>query len=258
MKLGFEEGSAAEYVSEPQKVRSWTEAWAASHAYCPNCDADGLAKLRNNNPPADFRCPRCLEEFELKSTKAKAPKKIPDGAHQTMLAKLHSDTVPNLMLLTYDRASAAVSDLSIVPKHFFTPAMIEPRRALGPGARRAGWIGCNILLEPLPAAGKIFLVRGGDVVPKDDVRRAWREMIFLRQESVEARGWLVEVLKCVESIGRAEFTLEEVYAFEPRLRRIYPENAHVREKMRQQLQVLRDKGILEFRGRGSYRLKLQS
>jgi len=31
-------------------------------------------------------------------------------------------------------------------------------------------------------------------------------------------------------------------------------NAHVRDKIRQQLQVLRDLGLLEFLGSGSYRL----
>ena len=33
------------------------------------------------------------------------------------------------------------------------------------------------------------------------------------------------------------------------------DNRHVRDKIRQQLQVLRDLGLLEFRGDGSYRLR---
>jgi hypothetical protein len=33
-----------------------------------------------------------------------------------------------------------------------------------------------------------------------------------------------------------------------------PDNKHVKEKMRQQLQVLRDNGFLEFLDRGRYRL----
>jgi len=35
---------------------------------------------------------------------------------------------------------------------------------------------------------------------------------------------------------------------------LYPQNAHVRDKIRQQLQVLRDLRLLEFLGSGSYRL----
>ena len=57
-------------------------------------------------------------------------------------------------------------------------------------------------------------------------------------------------MKCVEAIGRPEFTLAEVYGFEARLAAIYPGNNNVRPKIRQQLQVPRDMGRLEFGGRG--------
>ena len=46
---------------------------------------------------------------------------------------------------------------------------------------------------------------------------------------------------------------QEVYAFEPRLSALCPGNNNVRPKIRQQLQVLRDQGVLEFLGRGNYR-----
>lgn len=42
------------------------------------------------------------------------------------------------------------------------------------------------------------------------------------------------------------FSLLEVYDFEPRFRRLYPNNAHLRDKLRQTLQHLRDGGVLEF------------
>ena len=60
-------------------------------------------------------------------------------------------------------------------------------------------------------------------------------------------------MKAVEDIGRPEFTLSEVYAFEPRLAALYPGNHNVRPKIRQQLQVLRDAGWLEFVRPGVYR-----
>ena len=43
--------------------------------------------------------------------------------------------------------------------------------------------------------------------------------------------------------------------FEERLSRLYPGNHNVRPKIRQQLQVLRDRGWLEFVGRGRYRVQ---
>jgi len=72
---------------------------------------------------------------------------------------------------------------------------------------------------------------------------------------VWTEGWVLDVLNCVEHIGQAEFTLDDVYKFENYLSELHPENNHVKPKIRQQLQVLRDAGILEFRGRGEYRLK---
>jgi type II restriction enzyme len=61
-------------------------------------------------------------------------------------------------------------------------------------------------------------------------------------------------MKCVELIGRDAFTLDDVYAFEDRLKAIYPGNNNIRPKIRQQLQVLRDRGWLSFVGRGRYRV----
>ena len=82
----------------------------------------------------------------------------------------------------------------------------------------------------------------------------WRRTLWLRDRPAEARGWLVEVMKSVEALGRPEFTLAEVYADAPRLAALYPGNQHVEPKIRQQLQVLRDAGWLTFEGRGRYRL----
>jgi hypothetical protein len=35
----------------------------------------------------------------------------------------------------------------------------------------------------------------------------------------------------------------EIHAYEPDLKALHPENRHVRDKIRQQLQVLRDRGL---------------
>jgi len=180
-----------------------------------------------------------------------------DGAFRTMCQRLASSNNPSLLLLSYDRARLAVTNVVVVPKHFFVREIIEERPPLAPTARRAGWIGCNILLNQIPNSGKIFFVRDGQPQPKKSVLDRWRQTLFLREAGAEARGWLIEVMKCVEAIGRREFTLGEVYAFESHLGALYPNNRHVRQKIRQQLQVLRDHGYLEFVSRGYYRLRSQ-
>jgi len=110
---------------------------------------------------------------------------------------------------------------------------------------------------PSSKSTRLF-VRDGRPQPKKAVLDRWRQTLFLRVAGAEARGWLIEVMRCVEAIGRREFALADVYAFESRLGVLYPKNRHVRQKIRQQLQVLRDRGYLEFVSRGNYRLQLQS
>jgi type II restriction enzyme len=142
-----------------------------------------------------------------------------------------------------------------VPKHFFTADIIEARKPLAAHARRAGWQGSRIRLDAVPLSGKIALVRDSILVPKETVLKSWRDTLFLRDQSLVKRGWLIEVMRCVERIGRAAFTLDDVYAFEPHLARLYPDNRNVRPKIRQQLQLLRDHGWLIFEGHGRYRLR---
>jgi type II restriction enzyme len=141
---------------------------------------------------------------------------------------------------------------------FFVREIIEERRPLAPTARRAGWIGSNILLNQVPESGKIFIVRAGQLIPKDAVLAKWKKTLFLRDQDQEARGWLIEVMKCVEEIGKRDFQLDDVYAYENRLSCIYPDNQNVRPKIRQQLQFLRDRGYLDFVSRGYYRLRSEN
>jgi hypothetical protein len=178
-----------------------------------------------------------------------------DGEFRTKCARLAASNNPNLFLLNYDLKQLAVRNFFVVPKHFFVRDIIEERKPLARTARRAGWIGSKILLNQIPTSGKIFIIRDGKLEPKESVLEKWRPTLFLRGESLEARGWLIEVMKCVEAIGKREFQLEDVYAFEIQLSRLYPDNRNVKPKIRQQLQFLRDRGYLDFVSRGSYRLR---
>ena len=256
MKLGFEE-SQAPYSSGSQNARAWTERWVKDRIFCPNCGSPKINQFPANQPVADFVCPTCSEEFELKSQKTNFGPKVVDGAFRTMCERLAASNNPNLLLLNYDLARLSVKNALIVPKHFFVREIIEARKPLAKTARRAGWVGCNILLKQIPAAGKIFFVRDGQPQPKENVLAEWKRTLFLRRQSIEGRGWLVEVMKCVESIGKNEFDLDDVYRFETQLSQLYPNNQNVKPKIRQKLQELRDHGYLDFVSRGRYRLRSQ-
>jgi type II restriction enzyme len=64
----------------------------------------------------------------------------------------------------------------------------------------------------------------------------------------------LDVLTGIRSLAKREFALSEAYSLEERLSALHPDNRHVRDKIRQQLQVLRDAGLVEFVGGGRYRL----
>ena len=254
MYMGFQE-APSHYESGPQKARIWTERWAREELYCPSCGAGQLQSFPANSRVADFYCSDCSEEYELKAKKGRFGPRVTDGAYGSMCERLAAQNNPSLVLMNYDLASFGVTDLFVVPKHFFVQDIIIPRKPLSLTAKRVGWIGCNIQISAVPDAGKIFLVRDGKPVARSLVMEAWRRTLFLRESSTSSRGWLIEVLKAVEAIGRETFALDEVYAQEARLQRAYPRNNNVRPKIRQQLQVLRDQGLIEFVGRGKYRLQ---
>ncbi|HYY72571.1 MAG TPA: hypothetical protein VE778_03150 [Candidatus Bathyarchaeia archaeon] len=105
------------------------------------------------------------------------------------------------------------------------------------------------------------VIQEGKVRPKQAVREDYERLRPLERLKVEKRGWTLDVLQVVQSLGagRAEatplhktFSLSEVYAHEDRLAKLHPKNAHVQDKIRQQLQVLRDLGLVTFLGGGSY------
>ncbi len=253
MRLSFEE-TQTPYTSGSQSARRWTEDWAAANLYCPACDADSLAALPNNAPVADLECSACDEQYELKSSKRSFGRKVVDGAYATMMTRLRSRQNPSLLLLNYDAEDLSVDNLIVIPRRLFTPELIEKRKPLAPAARRAGWVGCNIIIDRLPRSARIPMIRDRQIVFTKDVRKQWRKMAFLEEKADSAKGWLLDVLACVESLDCERFSLADIYALEARLQALYPGNSNVRPKIRQQLQVLRDNGIIEFLGGGEYRL----
>jgi type II restriction enzyme len=255
MNLSFEIKLADKYESQSQKIRVLTEHWVDNQVFCPSCGHLEINKYENNKPVADFFCSNCREDYELKSKREVVGNKIVDGAYRTMIERLQDSHNPNLFLLNYDLKKFEVLNFLVIPKHFFVPEIIEKRKPLSQTAIRAGWIGCNILLENIPETGKIFFVKNKVIKQKEKVLAEWRKTLFLRGEKeLSAKSWLIDVMMCIEKLGAKEFSLNDVYEFENVLSNKHPYNRHIKAKIRQQLQFLRDKGYLEFVERGHYRL----
>jgi phosphatidylserine/phosphatidylglycerophosphate/cardiolipin synthase-like enzyme len=58
--------------------------------------------------------------------------------------------------------------------------------------------------------------------------------------------WKKDLFECLLKIKNDVFTLNEVYSFENDLSNLHPNNRNVKAKIRQQLQYLRNIGLLEF------------
>ena len=253
MDLFFHTQDLSKYKSKSQIARVVTEGWVSESMYCPRCGNAMLQHFPNNKPVADFFCPVCKNQFELKSKTGALANKVNDGAYDTMLERITGNQCPDFFFMGYSKEDNSVHDFYTVPKHFIVPNIIERRKPLSGTAKRAGWVGCNILIHKIPRQGFIPVVCEKKIIPKEKVVKKVNRSLDLDIGSAESRGWLLDVLYCVNVIKTKQFLLSDVYAFEPYLQELHPDNHNIRAKIRQQLQLLRDRGFIEFLGRGQYR-----
>ena len=245
---------ATPYKSPAQQARVVTESWAGDTLYCPACSASQLSQSPANTRAVDFRCPQCCQQFQLKAKSTAITNKVVDGAYDTMVAALRRDTAPNLFLLHYDKKSWLAKDLLLIPHFACPPSAIEKRRPLAVTARRAGWVGCFINLSNVPPDAKISIIRGGEEVSPERVRKQYQSLLPLKGISVRERGWTLDVLNLVRKLQKVEFSNEDVYAHTSTLEKLHSGNKHIRAKIRQQLQFLRDAGFLIHVERARWRL----
>ena len=242
-----------DYKSASQRARIGTESWGSKNLFCANCDSPRLTALPHNTAAFDFRCPQCTAPFQLESQSKPFGSKILDAAYSEMRRAILEDRTPNLLVLHYSLETWSIRNLLIVPRFAFSLAAVEKRKPLALTARRAGWIGCNILLDKIPIDARIPIIRDAKFLPPKSVRDAYLRVRPLAKLSAKKRGWTLDMLNAVHSLKKTEFSLTDAYSLEPELSKLHPANQHVRPKIRQQLQVLRDLGLLRFLGDGHYR-----
>jgi type II restriction enzyme len=252
VRLELPRAGLEDYKSNSQRARIATEAWATKNLYCLNCASDELSCSPPNTVAVDYVCPDCDASFQLKAQSHSFGSKILDAAYATMLQKIRQDQTPNLVALHYDIERWSVRNVFLVPEFAFSISAIEKRKPLAPTARRAGWIGCNILLTEIPPDARIPLVVDGEPANRKLARKQFAKVRPLANLRPEMRGWTLDVLNLIRSLHKQTFTLADAYTLEPHLASLHPANRHVRDKIRQQLQILRDLGLLHFLSPGHY------
>jgi type II restriction enzyme len=282
---------ATAYKSGSQRARVVTEFWAENNLYCPNCSSPKLSRQTHNTKAIDFCCPVCEFKYQLKGQKTRFGNTITDGAYEAMMSAIRNDETPNFYFLQYDLATWSIRNLLLVPHFAFPPSAIIKRKPLSETARRAGWIGCNIALNQIPIEARIAVStvpssRGRESAPFNspsdnsqvlcasqsaiasaaaDVAKnpsSFAQLVSTPQEvreKFQKPGMRASVSDCGSPLPLSTepfvFSNEEIYAFAPELEKLHPDNRHIRDKIRQQLQVLRDTGFLTHISHGTWRLK---
>jgi type II restriction enzyme len=253
MNLTCDVSLAVNYKSSSQQARVISEGWFARNVYCLACDADSVKQTRANTKATDFVCPKCTHRYELKTFHRRPHGSIVDGAFKSMMQLVTSGIAPTLCLLEHTD-DWRIRSLTAFHSSFLVPNVVEKRPPLAPTARRAGWVGCNIRLDHIASDGEIAVVEDGVIQPVTEVRARFQRFLPLAGKSAEQRGWTLLTLRMVRGLQKQCFNLQDLYALENEFARVYPENCHIKDKIRQQLQILRDLGVLAFEERGEYRL----
>jgi len=178
-----------------------------------------------------------------------------DGAYAAMQRAILSDQTPNMFFLHYRLPELTVESVLLIPRFAFSLSCVEKRNALSPTARRAGYVGCYFVLDRIPPDARISIVQNARTLNSSQVRAAYDRIRSLEELTVEKRGWTLDILNVIRSLGKEEFGLRDVYKHADALAKLHPHNRHIRDKIRQQLQILRDMRILDFLGNGLYCLR---
>lgn len=253
MDISFNLKLVKKYHSNSQIARVLTEDWTSKFMYCPICGYETLSKFPNNKKVADFYCEHCKSEFEQKSSSKSFKNKIVSGSYDAFIERICSNNNPNFLLMNYSITSMKVTDLIFIPKHFFIPEIIEKRKPLSANAKRAGWVGCNILLNKIPDQCKIYIIKNEEIIDKATVMQQVKWTQKIKETNLSTRSWFIDILNCINTINSDTFTLHMLYAFEEILSINHPQNNNIRAKIRQILQQLRDRNIIEFLGNGHYK-----
>lgn len=119
--------------------------------------------------------------------------------------------------------------------------------------QRAGWTGCNILIAHIPKQGMIHIITKGNISDKQRVIDKANIISKLETKDISYRSWRIDILNCVNTLPNLIFSLDEIYKFENLLKTRHSHNKHIKAKIRQQLQLLRDKNFISFLGNGKYK-----
>ncbi len=89
---------------------------------------------------------------------------------------------------------------------------------------------------------------------KDLITKVTEEILPDKQAVIQSlAGWTRHVYEVVLKLSKEEFELQDLYRYRNHFSKLYPDNKHIEDKIRQTLQFLRDDGLVVFLEPGRYR-----
>jgi hypothetical protein len=118
-----------------------------------------------------------------------------------------------------------------------------------------GFIGYKELLKIVSIYEGIKNIKLPNSPNIEDIILSGDKHISLNSYSVskQLKGWNKAVFDIIDCFKNDQFILNDVYFHESYLKKVFPKNNHVKAKIRQTLQNLRDLGLIEFIDSGCYR-----
>ncbi len=163
---------ATRFVSQAQAARVALETWASFNLYCLNCDRNELEQLPDNTPVADFECFACKSRYQLKGKNGRLGKQITGAAYRPTVEAIRAGTLPDHVLVEFDTRFGTVVFVDAFPGQLITEDRVIPRKPLSSTAKRAGWQGCNIIVDGLD---RVRIVEPAGL-GRNSVRRKWRAL----------------------------------------------------------------------------------
>ncbi|HEV2878273.1 MAG TPA: DpnI domain-containing protein [Candidatus Eremiobacteraceae bacterium] len=136
--------------SRSQISKQDLETWAELNLYCLYCSTDSLVRFPPSTPVYDFWCSKCEHRYQLKGTRGRFSDVILGAAFQPLVKAIRSGLQPDYVLVEYDTRFNSVSFVRALYGSLIDEGRVTARKALGPTAKRAGWIGCLINVAGLP------------------------------------------------------------------------------------------------------------
>jgi len=159
------------YHSASQIAKMAIETWAELNLYCVNCSCDSLTKLPENTPVADFLCPSCAGQFQLKGKNGRFGSRVTGAAYKPVITAIKNQSLPHYILVEYDKFRGSVVFVNTVRGDQITEQRVQARNPLRESAKRAGWIGCTIDISGLAS---VALVEP-QPVHRTNARKLWRQ-----------------------------------------------------------------------------------